>query len=148
MSTKDTKNGGHDTVPGGVPVESHYRRLWRRTTLRLLFIYLSPVVVLSIYFLYQYDAIVDEGQRLHLKAVAESQANTLDLFLFERRVNLANLIENPSYHFPEPRSMERALEELRKVSDAFVDIGFFDSTGVQIAYSGPYPALEKRSYRD
>jgi two-component system NtrC family sensor kinase len=39
------------------------------------------------------------------------------------------------------------LENLKKMSETFVDLGYFDASGVQAAYAGPYPALEKRSYR-
>ncbi len=31
-------------------------------------------------------------------------------------------------------------------SETFVDIGFFDQAGVQVAYAGPFPSLEKRNY--
>jgi len=126
----------------------HYRVLRRKTALHLSLIYLTPVIVLAAYFILQYDAVVSESERLHLKAIAESQANTLELFLSERRVNLSNLIDDPAFPFP-PTSgnLKRKLEKLHKSSDAFVDIGFFDSSGVQVAYAGPYPSLEKRSYR-
>ena len=126
----------------------HYRALRRKTTLHLSLIYLTPVIVLAAYFILQYDAVVSESERLHLKAIAESQANTLELFLSERRVNLSNLIDDPTFPLP-PTSgdLKRELEKLHKISDAFIDIGYFDSLGVQAAYFGPYPSLEKRSYR-
>lgn len=137
-------------LPGGSRMTpQHYRSLRRKTVVRLSLLYLIPVVVLAIYFVLQYDAVVSEGQRLHLKALAESQANTLELFLSERRVNLSNVVDDPGFgRPPTSRDLENNLAGLRKVSDAFVDIGFFDSSGVQIAYAGPYPSLESRSYRD
>jgi len=126
----------------------HYRVLRRKTTFHMSLIYLSPVIVFAAYFILQYDAVVSESERLHLKAIAEIQANTLELFLSERRVNLSNLIDDPAFPLP-PTSgdLKRELEKLDKISGAFVDIGFFDSSGVQAAYSGPHPSLEKRSYR-
>jgi len=126
----------------------YYRSQRRKTVLRLSLLYLIPVVILAVYFIFQYDAVVSESQRLHLKALAESQANTLELFLSERRVNLSNLIDDPGFGLPPgSQDLERNLAALRKVSDAFVDLGYFDSSGVQIAYAGPYPSLERRSYR-
>jgi two-component system NtrC family sensor kinase len=130
------------------PSAERYGDLWRKTTLRLIGLYLSPLILLAAYFYLQHDAMVAESERLHLKAIGESQANTLDLFLSERQVNLSNLMDNPAYDFLDPTTMEAGLQELRRMSDAFVDLGFFDSAGVQIAYAGPYPALEKRSYRN
>jgi len=86
---------------------------------------------------------------LHLAAIAEHQANTLDLFLSERRVNLANLIGHPRFAIaPSSQEMGEYLSDLRRVSDAFVDLGFFDSSGVQVSYAGPHPSLESRDYRD
>ncbi len=133
-----------DTYP---LTEEHYRELRRKTTISLLILYLSPLILLAVYFLLQYETLVSESQRLHLKAIAESQANTLDLFLSERLNNLSNLIDKPDYHLIEPPSMETDLQELKKISDTFVDIGYFDSSGVQVAYAGPYPSLEQRNYR-
>ena len=119
----------------------------RRTFLRLFFTYLAPLLLLTIYFFLHYSAMVSESRRLHLKAIAENQANTLDLFLSERLVNVANLIDDPKFPFP-PTSvtMQACLEKLQKSSGAFIDVGYFDSAGIQAAYAGPFPALEKRNY--
>ncbi len=137
-------NGFHE--PGLVSAE-HYRSLRRRTIIRLSLTYLSPVIILATYFLLQYSAVVSESERLHLRAMAESQANTLDLFLSERQVNLSNLIDDPGFPLkPTSADLEHDLEGLRRISDVFVDIGFFDSSGVQVAYAGPYPSLEKQDY--
>jgi two-component system NtrC family sensor kinase len=112
-----------------------------------LFTYLTPLLVLSVYLYIQYDGLMRESHRLHLKAIAESQANTLDLFLEERRINLVNLIDDPRFEFPPaPATAQTNLAKLKKDSPTFVDIGYFDSSGVQIAYAGPFPALEKRNY--
>ncbi|MFH2056332.1 MAG: histidine kinase, partial [bacterium] len=125
----------------------HYRELKRRHIIRLLFTYLAPLVLLSIYFFYQYDQMVSESRRLHLRAIAESQANTLDLFLSERIVNLANLVDDPKLQIPPSQSvLQSYFDKLRRASEAFVDIGFFDPTGVQVQYAGPFPALESRAY--
>src|SRR3989304_10497262 len=84
----------------------YYRDVRRRNISRLLLTYFVPPLILVIYFNIQYDALVDEGRRLHLKSIAESQANTFDLFLNERLVNLANLIDDPKFHVPpEPEMM-------------------------------------------
>ena len=103
---------GHDTVPRrsatakqnkSVSAESlpfraeHYRGQRRRQVMRMSFTYLAPLIILIVYFQYRYVALQEESQRVHLAAIAEHQANTLDLFLSERRVNLANLIDHPLF---------------------------------------------------
>jgi two-component system NtrC family sensor kinase len=146
MPADDSKSANTPFAPKQQSAE-HYRALRRSTIVRLSLLYLSPVVVLAVYFLVQYNAVLSETRRLHLKAIAESQANTLDLFLSERLVNLSNLIDDPTLQIP-PTSdvLAHELSRLKKISDAFVDIGFFDSSGVQTVYEGPFPSLEKRSY--
>lgn len=126
---------------------AHYSELRRKTTIRLLILYLGPVLLLAVFFFIQYDAILGESKRLHLQAIAESQANTLDLFLSERVVNLSNLLNDPSYPIPpSSEQIEAHLRRLKRSSDAFVDVGFFNEDGVQVAYAGPFPSLELRSY--
>lgn len=136
------------SVSGSLPFdEQHYRDFKRKNIIRLLLTYLAPLILLTIYFFIQYNAIVSEGRRLHLRAIAENQANTLDLYLSERLVNISNLIDDPKFETPPASIVTQAyLEKLQKNSEAFVDVGYFDSSGVQVAYAGPYSSLEKRNY--
>jgi len=135
-------------LPDSLPFkESHYRDLKRRNIIRLLLTYLAPLILLILFFFFQHNQVINESQRLHLRAIAESQSNTLDLFLSERLVNLSNLIDDPKFQFPPGTgAMQSYLNKLQSNSEAFVDIGYFDPSGIQIAYSGPYPMLEKRNY--
>jgi len=127
--------------------ERYYQQLQRRNLLRLVLTYLLPMVVLTVYFAIQYRQILDVSARAHLTAIAENQANTLDLFLRERVVNLSNLIDNPKLELPpSPAVMQSLLATLQQNSETFVDVGFFDSDGIQTQYAGPYRQLEKRDY--
>ncbi len=126
--------------------EQHQREL-RRTAVRLILTYLAPLILLTVYFHLQSRKLWRESRLEHLKLVAEHQAGTLDLFLQERLVNLENLINDPILEIPpSPQGIEGYLSDLRKNSDAFVDIGFFDPQGVQVAYAGPYPTLVNQNY--
>ena len=69
--------------------------LLRRTIARLLLTYVAPFILLTAYFLIQPNNLTKESRRTHLKALAEHQANILDLYLRERVVNLRNLISDP-----------------------------------------------------
>ena len=127
----------------------HYREWRRRQIVRMSITYLAPLIILIVYFHYRYIGIEAESRRMQLGAVAEHQANTLDLFLTERRLNLANLIDHPRFSIPPTsREMTEYLADLKRISDAFVDLGFFDAMGIQVTYAGPYPSLESRNYRD
>jgi two-component system NtrC family sensor kinase len=127
--------------------DEHYREVRRKYLIRLVAIYLAPMVIIIIYFYFQYSALVSENQRFHLIAIAENQSNTLDLFLSERIVNLNNVIDDPKFQLPpSAESMKHSLDKLKRYSKAFIDVGFFDSSGVQVAYEGPHPNLELRNY--
>jgi len=127
--------------------EEHYREFRRKTVIRLFITYLAPLILLAVYFFFQYNSMVSESRRLHLKAIAENQANTLDLYLTERLVNLSNVIDDPKFEIELGSDrLQEYLDKLKKSSQAFVDLGVFDSSGVQVAYAGPYPSLEKRNY--
>ncbi len=127
--------------------DTYYRESRRRHVYRLLLTYILPIVLLTLYFLYQYRTIVQQGGRLHLQAIAENQANTLDLFLSERLVNLSNVINDPRFELPPGNeSMDSYLAKLRLNSETFVDLGFFNADGIQTAYAGPFQSLEQRNY--
>lgn len=127
--------------------EKYYKHLEKKTILRLALTYLIPLIVLIVYFQLQYNNLMTESHTLHLQAIAENQAKTLDLFLRERVVNIVNLIDDPRIEIP-PNTvrMHGYLEKLKRDSEAFIDVGFFDSLGIQIAYDGPFPLLQRQDY--
>ena len=127
--------------------EAYYRDLKRRNVVRLFLTYVVPILLLGVYFYFQYQTLARGSQQAHLRAIADNRASTLDLYLAERLVNLVNLIDDPRLPIP-PTSPDVSLllKKLQTNSETFVDLGYFDSTGVQAAYWGPYPSLEKRNY--
>jgi len=137
------------SVPGAPALhgEDYYRDLKRRNIIRLFLTYVVPILLLGVYFYFQYQTLAISSQQAHLRAIADNRASTLDLYLAERLVNLVNLIDDPRLPIP-PTSPDVALllKKLQTNSETFVDLGYFDSSGVQAAYWGPFPSLEKRDY--
>ncbi len=137
-------SGGEDS--GGLDSR---RRHERREFVRLFLTYLGPVLFLTVFFLLQHHWITNESRRLHLLSIAEAQANTLDLFLRERLADVSNLLHDPSLRLPpSSEALARGLAELQHDSNSFADVGFFDASGEQIAYAGPFPSLENKNYRN
>lgn len=143
MEEHNQENGKHESSHD----DKYYSHLEKKNIIRLALTYVMPLVVLVIYFQVQYHNLLTESYTLHIQAIAENQAKTLDLFLRERVVNLINLIDDPRMQIP-PSSdiMHDCLEKLKRDSEAFIDVGFFDSLGIQIAYDGPLPLLQRRDY--
>ena len=117
------------------------------TLARLLLLYFAPLLLLAIFFNVQYRRLSEEARQLHLRAVAEHLASTLDLFLRERRVNLTNVIDAPQFPGdPDPAFLHEKLAALRQTSSAFVDLGLFDAQGRLLVYVGPHTFLQSRNY--
>ena len=72
----------------------YFRHLRRNLRWRLLLAYVTPLFLLSAYFLYQYNETLREGIDTHLKSIAENQRNTVDLYLQERTANLQGMLRS------------------------------------------------------
>ena len=128
-------------------IRQHFKQLQTRLVLGLVLGFLLPNALLSAYFHFQFTHTLKESAKLNLAAVAESQKNTIDLYLQERVVNLYNLFHSKDFSLnPSQEQMDNSLASLKHFNDGFVDVGFFDTRGVQIGYAGPYPALLGRDY--
>lgn len=131
----------------GIHLQEEFRKLERRIRLGLLVAFLILLAALVLYFQFQFHYTLKETSKLNLAAIAESQRNTVDLFLRERIFNLLNLLSSKEFSTTPVKShIESYLESLRQDSDAFVDVGVLDDNGHQIGYAGPYPHLRLKDY--
>jgi two-component system, NtrC family, sensor kinase len=130
--------------------EEHYaRELFWATFLRLLLLYFAPLLLLVVFFHVQYSHLLRDSLRAHLAVIAEHQANTFDLFLRERLVNLGNIIDDPAFvGREEAGQLDSFLATLQQTSDAFVDLGVVSSQGDLVAYVGPVAYTSPVNYRD
>jgi two-component system, NtrC family, sensor kinase len=128
-------------------LKREFHLLERKFRYGLAMAFFIPLLALSIYFHIQFETSLKEAGKLNLAAIAESQRNTIDLFLQERLVNLFSLIHSKAFTLsPTKLQMQEFLLDLRRNNDAFIDVGFLDEEGVQIGYAGPYPYLQNRNY--
>ena len=126
----------------------HFRELFWQTLGRMVVLYFMPLVLLAIFFQVQYRRLLIDSLRAHLEVIAEHQANTFDLFLRERMVNLANIIDDPMFASAESDEsvLPGFLEELRHTSEAFVDLGCVSQDGYLESYVGPVDFSDSISY--
>lgn len=147
--TKPHGATGTQHVLQGTDLQLHFKQLERRVLFGLLLTFLLPLLSLSAYFHIQFQTTLKETSKLNLAVIAESQRNTVDLFLQERLVNIFSLFHSSSFSLsPNKLQMERLLQQLRRASDAFIDVGFLNHEGIQIGYAGPYSYLQDKDYSD
>lgn len=143
LDTSDQK--GKPTA--ATETQEYYRRLKRRLKAGFLTAFLVPLAILSIYFHLQFNLNLKDAGKTQLMILAENQRNTIDLFLQERVVNIFSLFRRSDLDLtPSSDDMRRYLQHLREMSDAFVDVGFLDETGLQIGYAGPFAYLQGKNY--
>jgi len=116
---------------------------------KLLVAYITPLICLSVYFHFQYNATLREGIDNHLRSVAEHQRNTVDLFLKERVANLRHTLPQDA----DPAQLDDAaiqvvLTELQRENPTFTDIGLFDARGKLVSYAGPHVSLLGKDYSE
>ena len=148
MQYSGNQSVGNEQPSGSRDTRIYYRRLKRRIQIALLIAFLVPLILLSIYFHIQFDFTLKKSSKQHLVNLAQSQRNTIDLFLEERVVNIFNLFRRRDFTLtPTEDDMRRYLEHLTAMSQAFVDVNFLDVSGAQLGYAGPFKEeLRGRSY--
>jgi two-component system NtrC family sensor kinase len=127
----------------------HFRELFWRTLGRLLLLYFLPLFLLAFFFHLHYRNLVRDSLQAHLQVIAEHQANTFDLFLRERLVNLGNIIDDPRFGLSDlDRELPSLLRGLQMTSPAFVDLGVVSSDGSLTHYVGPVEYSSPVTYRE
>jgi two-component system NtrC family sensor kinase len=132
---------------GSYSIRRYFKILRIRLMAGLFIGFMIPHVILSAYFHVQFNSTLKKSGKLNLAAIADSQKNTIDLFLQERVVNLFNLLHSREFSVePTQAKMDHYLSNLRQTSDAFIDVGFLNENGIQVGYSGPYTMLLGKDY--
>ena len=127
--------------------KENYRKLTFRLSIGLLLAFILPYSTFFAFFQFQFGSTLRNTSRLNLEALSNSKKNTIDLFLQERVVNIFSLFHSSEFGLdPDQHRMMNYLQNLRQVSDAFIDVGFLDASGIQTGYAGPFPYLQGRDY--
>lgn len=139
--------GSRHTFNDLATVRKYFKQLRARLIVGFLVGFMLPYCALAAYFHFQFNSTLEKTGMLNLSLLAESQRNTVDLFLQERVVNLFNLFNSTEFsRTPTQQTMENYLSNLGQMSDSFVDVGFLNENGIQVGYAGPFPHLQGRDY--
>ena len=140
-------NQGKQSEIADNEITHYFNRLRKRIIVSLIIAFIIPLLILSVYFHFQFNLTLKKSSKLHLIALSESITNTIDLFLQERVVNIFNLFHGSGFKLnPAQQDMNGYLNNLIETSDAFVDVGFLDKSGKQTGYAGPFPYLHGGDY--
>jgi two-component system NtrC family sensor kinase len=127
--------------------QKRFRDLKIRLAIGLLVAFTLPYVAFFAYFQYQFTDTLKRSGRAGLEALANSQKNTIDLFLQERVFNIFSLYQDREFRSPPSQErMDSYLQRLRQQNDSFTDVGFLNGDGIQIGYAGLYPDLLGKDY--
>ncbi len=136
-------NGGR----GAQDERAELRYLWRNVLSRLLLLYFAPLLLIAIFFNFQYQSLSRESDRIHLMALAARRAASLDLFLSERLINISAVVGDPSFPWsPTEEELGQSLAQLKRSNPAFLELGCLGREGRLMAYTGALPSLETKSY--
>jgi len=127
----------------------YYKILVRNMFLTIITVSFVPVFFVSATIFYQFNVshrektishIVEIMQKHKLHIDSFLQQKLADILFLEKSSGITNLLSEPF--------LRQQLLLLQKIyGPVFVDIGFINTQGVQVAYAGPY-ALEKASYEN
>ena len=115
-SEQTSKHRDASFVPHALPHDhAHFEKLRRKLRWQMLVAYATPLVLISTYFYYQYSSTMRKEVHAHLKSVAESQRNTIDLYLKERVVNVSSIFRAGVLNVPsdDANMMEVLSEPMR-----------------------------------
>jgi len=105
------------------------------------------ILILSIGYTY-FKASVEAQTISYMERIVTDHGQMIESFLNERKSDLVLL--GSAYSFSELKDAEilrNAFHDLQRITNAFSDLGVFDSQGVHVAYFGTYE-LTGKSYRD
>src|SRR6056297_4294451 len=118
------KNKGKPPHTNGSEADTanYFKPLKKPLFVSLTLAFIIPLIILSGYFHFQFNATLKKSGKLHVVSLAESLRNTIDLFLQERVVNIFNLFHGSGFTInPDQADMNHYLQNLMEANDAFID---------------------------
>ncbi|OGR55536.1 MAG: two-component sensor histidine kinase [Desulfobacula sp. RIFOXYB2_FULL_45_6] len=95
---------------------------------------------------YYFTTSLENNTTASMKRIVSDHRNMIESFLMERRSDLEFVTQAFTYEdMNRKEAMDLILENLKKQSGAFIDLGLFDSKGIHVRYSGEYE-LQGKTY--
>ena len=117
----------------------HYQPMKFKILASMLLVPFFPFLLATVVGFYYFSEYARNITETKLQRIVNDHGHIIETFLASRRADLAFVAD--SYQFEDlfdENKLERIFVNLNKKSDAFVDLGVFDHTGLHVAYHGPY----------
>lgn len=127
----------------------YYKALVRNMFLTIITVSFVPVFFVSATIFYQFNGSYQEKTISHIVEIIQKHKLHIDSFLQQKLADIMFLGKSSGITnlLSEPFLRQQLLLLQKIYGPVFVDIGFINTQGVQVAYAGPY-ALEKASYEN
>ncbi|MBW1916204.1 MAG: two-component sensor histidine kinase [Deltaproteobacteria bacterium] len=127
----------------------HYRSLSRNMLLNILFVSITPLLLVSGIILYQFNISYQEKIEAHLGELVLKHKQNIDSFLTQKLSEISFTATCSGFEIlSQKKNLQAQLTTLqREYGTVFEDLGVIDSQGVQIAYAGPF-SLGKAHYSE
>ena len=129
-------------------MKNRYATLKRTILISMILVPLIPFILVLGVGYYYFKTSIETSTISSMKRIINDHRHMIESFLMERKGDLELIAD--SYTFKElstPRKLLQVFEDLRRVSNAFVDLGIFDEAGLHVAYYGSYK-LTGRNYSE
>lgn len=128
--------------------DQHYAGMKRILLASMILLPVIPFILALWIGHYHFTHSLENSTIASITRIVEDHRHMIDSFLAERRSDLGFVLNTHSYEsLGNPETVKAALALLQQSSNAFVDLGVFDETGMHVAYQGPFE-LKWKSYRD
>lgn len=128
--------------------KNHYASLKKIILACMIVVPLIPFgMVIAIGYTY-FISSLENSTIASMNRIVEDHRHMIESFLDERKADLEFIIQSYSYDYlSRPDNLRIIFGQLKRVSNAFVDLGILSEAGVHLAYQGPY-ALTGKVYKE
>ena len=119
--------------------KKNYRSLLRNVVFTIIFMAITPTVVVSIFILDAFRVSHEEKVYDHFDVLTRKHQRSIDIFLEEKLMDIRLLARTNQFEeLTDTAILNQRFNELQRSFDrSFVDLGVVNHEGHQIAYAGP-----------
>ena len=135
---------------GAKPLKQpYYRSLTRNMVLIIMIVALTPGALVMGIILNQFSEAYEEKVFSHLQELVSKHKQNINNFLNEKLADIQLIVTHVDFTtLSDDKRLETLLQTVQiQFNHVFVDFGFVDDHGLQVAYAGPYK-LGKAYYAD